>query len=138
MPFVVWHCLANLRVREIPRRVCAIFFVPQLDDSREKSMIQHGSLTLCIFGGLRESEFVEQLIVDQLCPIDFAILHRRVYHPHMNSRSLIMAGYFASKALVEVVGNVAPLSSHSTSFDCVGDFPSLVIPFIGDFVQELD
>ena len=56
----------------------------------------------------------------------------------MNSGSLIMAAYFASKALVEVGKNVAPLSSHSTSFDCVGDFPDLVIPFVGYFIQELD
>ena len=55
----------------------------------------------------------------------------------MNSGSLIMAAYFASKALVEVGENVAPLSSHSTSFDCVGDLPDFVIPFIGDFIQEL-
>ena len=55
----------------------------------------------------------------------------------MNSGSLVMAAYFVSKALVEVGKNVAPLSSHSTSFDCVGDFPDLVIPLVANFIQKV-
>ena len=49
-----------------------------------------------------------------------------------------MAAYFASQALVEVGEYVAPLSSHPATLYGVGDFPSLVVPLIPDFFQELE
>ena len=76
IPFVVQHCVADLRVMKIASRVGVIFCVSHPDDTGEKSRIHYGSLTLWSLGGLREPEFVHQIIVDQLGPIDFTVLHR--------------------------------------------------------------
>ena len=76
MPFDILHCVIDLRVMKITSRVGVILWVSQPDDSGEKSTIHHCRLTLWSFGGLREPEFVQQIIVDQLGPIDLSVLHR--------------------------------------------------------------
>ena len=138
LPFVVQQGVSNLRVCKISRRIWVVIFVLHPDDSSEKSRIQYGCLSLWTLGGLREPEFVEQMIIYQLCPINFAILHSRVNHLHMNSRGLIMAAYFSSEALVKVGEDLAPLRSHSAALDRVWLFPNLLILFIVDFVQKFD
>ena len=113
---------------KITFRVCFILRVPHPDDSREKSRIHYSCRTLWSFGGLRGPEFVQQIIVDQLGPIYFVVLH---------SGDLIMAAYFAGQALVKVGKDVAPLSGHPGAFDGVGDFPDLFIPLVANLIQQV-
>ena len=75
MSFVVQHGVPDLRIMKVTIRVGVSLGVSQLDDSREKARIHHCSLSLWRLGGLREPEFVQQIIVDQLGLIDLSILH---------------------------------------------------------------
>ena len=59
MPFVVQHCVADIRVMKIASRVGVIICVSHPDDSGEKSRVHHCSMTLWNLGGPREPEFVQ-------------------------------------------------------------------------------
>ena len=65
--------------------------------------------------GLGEAKLVQQILIDQLRPINPSVLHYRVDHLYVGYRGLIKTAYLARESLDEVGKEVAEFRAHSST-----------------------